>query len=455
VREWRGAGFVAAVIVAAMMAGCAKKPVTTVPVAPGAPHFPEYVFPAAPSGLAAPAIVDQHAAAWQLLQSGDAKAADREFSAILKALPTFYPSEAGLGYAALARRDAGAAVSHFDKALAARADYAPALAGKGDALLAQGRTDAALDAFEGALAADKSLTTIAPRIDALKFRSAQDAVANARKAADAGRFDEARRLYQGAIAGSPDSAFLHRELALVERKAGDPAAALDQAQQAVKLDPNDARALTLVAEIYEGDKQWTKAADAYATVNAIEPSETLASKIEQMRQKAALELMPPEYKAIDGGASVTRAQLAALLGVHLEDLLRRARGSNAVLTTDTRTNWAAPWIMAVTRAGVMDVFPNHTFQPNTTIRRGDLAAAVSRVLTLVAAEKPRLAARWRDPRPKFSDISPAHLSYPAAARSVSAGVMAPLDGDTFQLGRPVTGTEALDAVSKLEALAKK
>jgi tetratricopeptide (TPR) repeat protein len=443
---------VAMVLVGA--AGCGAKPVTA-PVAPGAPHFPEFVFPAAPDGLAPADVTTHHESAWQLLQGGDAKAADREFTAILKLAPTFYPSEAGLGYAALARRDAGAAVAHFDKALAANPAYAAALAGKGDALLAQGRNDAALEAFEAAVAADSSLTALPPRIDALRFRQAQDVVANARKAADAGRFDEARRAYEGAIAASPDSAFLHRELAVVERRAGDTAAAVAQAQQAVKLDPGDTRALALIAEIYEGDKQWAKAADAYAAVNAIEPSEALVAKIDQMRQKAALELMPAEYQAIDGTPSVTRAQLAALIGVHLEDLLRRARGSNAVLTTDTRTSWAAPWIMAVTRAGVMDAFPNHTFQPSAMVRRGDLASAASRVLTLIAAEKPKLATKWRDARPRFSDLSPAHLSYPAAARSVSAGVMAPLEGETFQLARAVTGAEALDAVSKLEALAKK
>jgi tetratricopeptide (TPR) repeat protein len=436
------------------VAACAKKPVT-VPVAPGAPHFPEYVFPAAPPPLSVGPVADQHAAAWQVLQSGDPKAADREFTTILKASPGFYPAEAGLGYAALARRDAGAAIGHFDKALAANATYAPALAGKGDALLSQGHAESALEAFQAALTADASLTAVGSRIDALKFRLAQDAVTSARKAADAGRFDEARRLYEGAIAASPESAFLHRELALVQRKAGDTAAAIDQAQQAAKLDPGDARALALIAEIYEGDKQWAKAADAYAAVNAIEPSEAVASKIDQMRQKAALDLMPADYKSIDAAPSVTRAQLAALLGVHLEDLLRRARGSNAVVTTDIRSNWAAPWIMAVTRAGVMEPFPNHTFQPNTMVRRGDLAAAVSRVLSLIATEKPRLAARWRDPRPTFSDLPPAHLSYPAAARSVSAGVMTTLGGDTFQLAREVTGAEAVDAVTKLEGLAKK
>src|SRR4030095_12762948 len=67
------------------------------------------------------------------------------------------------------------------------------------------------------------------------------------------------------------------------------------------------------------------------------------------------------------------------------------------------------------------------------------AAAVSRVLSLIAVDNPRLAARWRDPRPKFSDISPAHLSYPAAARSVSAGVMAKPAGGTLQRHTRATG----------------
>src|SRR4030095_9861036 len=97
-----------------------------------------------------------------------------------------------------------------------------------------------------------------------------------RSAPAGGRCAEARRAYQGAIAASPESAFLHRELALVERRAGDTAAAVDQAQQAPTLDPGDTRALALIAEIYESDKQWAKAADAYTAVNAVEPSETIA-----------------------------------------------------------------------------------------------------------------------------------------------------------------------------------
>jgi tetratricopeptide (TPR) repeat protein len=435
------------------VAGCAKKPVN-VPAPAGAPRFGDFVFPTAGANLAAPAVLTQHQTAWQTLQAGDAKAAERDFTEILRQAPDFYPAEAGLGYAALARKDSQAALAHFDKALARHGAYAPALAGRGESLLSLGRADAAADAFQAALTADPSLTALRGRADVLKFRGVQQSIETARKAAEAGKLDEARSGYLAAIASSPESAFLYRELAAIEHKSGDRASALVHARQAVNLDPSDGRALLLIAEVLEGNGEWTKAADAYVAANAVEPSDATAAKVDQMREKAAFEAMPEQYRSIEASPTVTRAQLAALLGTRLGDTLRRAPAKPVVIT-DVRTNWAAPWIQSVTRAGVIEPFPNHTFQPNTTVRRGDLAQAVSRVLALVATANPRLAARWRDPRPKFADVGPTHLLYPAAARAVSAGVMELLEGGSFQLTRPVTGSEARDAVSKLEALAKK
>lgn len=412
------------------------------------------MFPAGPVTLGTPEIWERHRTSWATLQGGDVRAADRGFTAVLKESPEFYPATAGRGYAALARKDAQDALAHFDRALAANPAYAPALAGRGEALLIAGRADAALAAFEAALAADPGLTALRSRVDVLKFRAVQQHIESARKAADAGRAEEARREYLVAIAASPESAFLYRELAAVERRAGDLGSALVHAEQAVALDASDTRALTLIAEVREANSEWAKAADAYAAVHAIEPSDALVARIDAMREKAAFEALPEEYRNIEAAPTITRGQLAALLGVRLEELIRRARTANTAVMTDLRGHWAAPWILAVTRARIMEPFPNHTFQPGGIVRRVDLAQAVSRVLTMIGTEKPRLAVRWRDPRPRFSDVGPGHLNYPAAARAVSAGIMAPIEGDAFRLTRPVTGAEAADAVSKLAALTK-
>ncbi len=434
-----------------LVSACAPK--VAPPSVPGAPRFPDFIPPTAPANLAPPDVVRRHDDAWQLLQAGDLRGAERQFAALLKQTPAFYPSHAGLGYAALARKDFKDAVPNFDRALTGEPGYVPALVGRAEALLAIGDRAGALASFEAALAADPSRSSLRERVEVLRFRGLQDDIAAARKAAESGRLAEARQLYERAIAASPESPFLHRELATVERRDGTMAAALAHADKAIALDPNEPRSFILLGEIYEAQSEFARAADAYASAAALEPSNALSDKIQMLHERTAFAAMPVEYQAIEQSPTVTRGQLAALIGVHLDDLLKRARRRAPVVMTDTRGNWAAPWILAVTRAGVMDPYSNHTFQPNAIVRRADLAAAASQALSLIAVERPRVAAGWRNPRRRFPDLPPGHLGFPAAALAVEAGVMSPMDDGTFQLTRPVTGAEALAAVKKLEALA--
>ena len=101
----------------------------------------------------------------------------------------------------------------------------------------------------------------------------------------------------------------------------------------------------------------------------------------------------------------------------------------------------------------MDTLPNYEFEPGRQVRRAELATTVSRLLTLIAAAKPELAKKWSAARVTVNDVAPAHLSYPAVSAVVAAGVM-PLANGNFDLLRPVTGAEAMDIVSRLEALAR-
>lgn len=431
---------------------CAPK--TAAPPTPAAPKYPDFVFPATPEGIGTPATLERHKAGWQWLQAGDLKAADRNFTQALKLAADFYPAEAGLGYSQLARKAYDEALMHFDRAIVLNPRYAPALVGRGEALLARGEKDEALKSFEAALGADPDLGALRSRVEVLRFQNAQQAVTAARQAAESGRLGDARKGYEDAIAGSPQSPFLYRELAAVERRDNDLAAALVHAQKASELDPTDPRALVLTGEILEARGDTASAIRSYEAALALEPSDSLARRVDDLRERAAIAELPPEFHAIDSSPTITRAGLAALIGVRLDDLLRRANRGGAVLMTDTRASWAAPWILAVARAGVMEPYPNHTFQPDAIVRRSDLAVVASRALSLIAAERPALAARWREAdRRRFLDVSQGHLSYPAVSLVVEAGVMQPDADGAFQLGRPVTGAEAVAAVRKLEELA--
>jgi tetratricopeptide (TPR) repeat protein len=437
-----------------LSAACGPTRIELPPPGAASEKYPDYVFPAHMSDLGTPAAQERHKAGWLWLQAGDLKAAERNFQTALGLSKDFYPAEAGLGYVNLARKDLEGAATHFDRAIVVNPRYAAALVGRGEALLGLGDRDMALKSLEAAVVADPALASLRTRIEVLRVRGLQDDVAGARKAMESGRFDEARRLYDRAISASPDSPFLYREVADVARRQGDMDTALRQAQAALELEPSDVRAQTLIGEIHESRNDTVKAVAAYEAALALEPNEALERKVDTLREALALAALPAEFQAIESATMLSREQLAALVGVRLDDLFKRAPRRNAVVITDTRGSWAIPWIMSVTRAGVMEVYPNHTFQPAAVVRRGDLADAASRVLSLIAAEKPTLASAWRNTRRQFADVPPAHLSYPAASVAVEAGVMEPLSDGSFQLSRLVTGAEAVAAVRKLEELAE-
>jgi tetratricopeptide (TPR) repeat protein len=453
----------ATLLVAGVLAGtlgaCAPRTAPLPP--PGAARFPAFVYPTPPDALAAHPAAARHQLGWQWLQAGDFRQAERHFLGALKeSAQAFYPAEAGLGYVALAQQDHRRAVEHFDRAVAANPGYVPALIGRGEAQLALGESDSALASFEAALAADPQiaadpqLATVRSRVEVLRVRGMQEAVASARQAAQAGRLAEARTAYSKAIAASPESPFLHRELAEVELRDGNAAGAFTHATRAAELDPADARALVILADLHERKGEYDRSLEALVAAAALEPNEALDARIEGLRARAAFAAMPEPYRAIESSPTITRAQLASLIGVRLEDLLKRAGRRTAVVVTDTRGNWAASWILSVTRAGIMEAYPNYTFQPDALVRRSDLAAAVSRALTLIAAENPKLGAAWRNVRRRFPDVPPGHLSLPAISLAVEAGAMSTLPDGSFQLTRPVTGAEAIAAVTRLQELSE-
>ena len=169
-----------------------------------------------------------------------------------------------------------------------------------------------------------------------------------------------------------------------------------------------------------------------------------------MMERASDDRLPAEFQAMAGLRQISRGDLAALLGIRLEDILRGAPERDVVVT-DVQGHWAAAWIAQVARTRVIDPFANHTFQPGNLITRADLAGAVSRVVAIMAARRPALGALLTE-RPQMADVAMAHLSYPAAAVAVASGVMPLLEGGRFQVAQPVSGAAAIDVIARVRAL---
>jgi hypothetical protein len=159
-----------------------------------------------------------------------------------------------------------------------------------------------------------------------------------------------------------------------------------------------------------------------------------------VRQALELLQMPEEYQAIAAAPRISRADLAALLAVKVTALSRVPAGAPKV-AIDISGSWAREHIIKALGLDLIDVYPNHTFQPGATVRRGELARAVARVLDLL---------KWAPaPTPALSDMTPSNLYYAAAARVVAAGLMDLSPRGAFEAWRPVSGQEAVDVIEGL------
>jgi tetratricopeptide (TPR) repeat protein len=441
---WREPVWLALIL---LVSGCAVK---TAPPLPPTLKYPEFVYPTPMPAAAREAMaVDL---GWRFLQNDDLSNAEREFSGALKSAPDSRAAKAGEGYVSLARHDYMRALDYFDLALRGAPAYAPALVGKGLTLLSVNRDRDARAAFEAAMKADPSLTNLSARVDVLKFREIQNLIAAARTAMNAGRLDEARTGYQRAIAATPDSAVLYRELGMVERRSGNVAAALEQFNRAVMLDPADAISLGQVGELLEGRDDFAGAETAFRRAHDVDPSAGYDRKADAAAARTREARLPAEYRALASAPQITRGDLAALIGIRLEDLLQQAPRTAEVIT-DTAGHWAASWIAEVAAAAVMPPFDNHTFQPRAPVRRVDLAEAVNALLRIASRTRPALQTRIAS-RPTIPDVNTSHLNYPAVAAAVSAGILPLVEGGRFDTERPVSGTDAIAALDRLRALAQ-
>jgi tetratricopeptide (TPR) repeat protein len=440
-----------AIVVMAGAAACAVHPPPAVVTSPLYPDFPALVVPATlkPS----PDMAQRHDEAWRRLQSGDLGGARRDYQAILARDPTFYPAAAGLGFVAIANHDYREAAAQFGAAIQANGRYRPALDGRADAAVAAGDDTAAIVALEAVLKVDPANDGVRNRLDVVRFRQVRQKIDAARRSREAGRLDEAQATLEAALAAAPPGAVIFRELALVAMAKSDLTAAEGDARQAIQTDASDAESWAALGAVLDKAVRSREAAEAYDKAFSLDPRPAWRDRRDALRARADEEAEPKAFRDIASASTVTRADVAAMIGLRLPDVLARSPRHVTVVATDARGSWAATWILQVTQAGVMDVFSNHTFQPDGIVKRGTLAEVVSRLLAVLSSERGSDLSRWKALTPPFEDVPSGSPAYAAAALSVAAGAMTAVGG-RFGSTQPATGADLVAAIARLQQLAR-
>jgi thioredoxin-like negative regulator of GroEL len=424
----------AATVIAATLAviACAHPP----PVR--TPESEDLVYPAARPGELRPGEAEAIEKAWRKVLTGDVTGADRAFRRILAARPGLLPAETGLAFAHLRAGRIPEAGNAFDSALARRPEYLPALMGAASVAVRKGDLDRALDLYRRAAAAEPADSRARRRLAEVKLRVTEKRVAEAKKSIDDGNTLAATLAYKHALDAAPEVAGLR--LALAELYLGEGEA--HEAAAVLAADPGGDRLTRLrLAEVLSGLGEYRQALETLNQVLAKDPRDPEARiRARETREALILSELPEEYRRIAIAPRVSRAELAALLCINVSALARLPGGEPKV-AVDISGSWARNHIARVLALDVMDLFPNHTFQPGVSVRRGDLARSAARVLDLVGARA--------GPGAAPVDMAPANAAYEAVVRVVGAGLME-LNGEGgFEPGRAVTGREGLDVIEAL------
>jgi len=419
-----------------LLGACAPK------VVPPPPEGEDYVYPT-PTPEAEVSVKESDALekAWRKVLAGDVEGAIRAYRKILDRRPGLASAETGLAYAHLRGGQAQAAAAQFATTLEHAPGYVPALVGAGTTAFRRGDVDAALALYQQALEAAADNPLVRKRAAGLKLQVTERHMAAAREAARIGDDETAAREYRAALEVAPELAEMRLALAELEVTHGDTAAAV----ATLRDDPSSDREVQLrLGQVLLGRGEYDEAQKMYREMLAGDPGDAEARQGERTAQEALdFQAQPEEYRQIASSARATRADLAALLAVKV-GALQRLPPREPRLAVDITGSWARESIATVVGLGIMEVYPNHTFEPRGTVRRADLARASSRVLVRLG---------WQGgPGPAPADMRPSHLDHDAVRRVVGAGLMALGPEGQFEPWRPVGGQEATEVVEALSRL---
>lgn len=415
--------------------GCAQKP----PQAPQSPDA-DFVFPLPGPGELSRKETPMFDRAWNNILAGRTVEALEVLRKLAATKPARASVDTAIAFAELRATKNDEARAAFSNVLRAKSDYLPALLGAAATERRTGHLDAALALYERAakLKTDEPATR---RVGELRLAIAERSLQEARSLSSQGKNDEALRSLHRALEVAPDLGAARIDLATRLAARGDRTEAIRVLNAAPTLDRD---VLFTLANLQREDGNLAGYEATLRRVLEVSPDDPEASEalrtLDSERERLT---MPEALRDLASATRVTRAELVALIIVKVP-ALRNLKGNTPEVASDLGRTWAKDYVIRGISLGVMDVFPNHTFQPAGIIRRGELARAAARVLDLM---------QWpRGESPGPTDMSPSHLQYASVVRVMEAGLMDRTATGAFEPWRIVTGADVVTVVNSLARL---
>ncbi len=176
-------------------------------------------------------------------------------------------------------------------------------------------------------------------------------------------------------------------------------------------------------------------------------------RIKSLQNKLGIFELPSQYESIVSSETITNEEIAALLGVKFKGIVEEVTAKPPIII-DIATSWASKFILQMTFLGLLDVYPNHTFQPKKIVIRAEMADILLRLTRYLEKKEHSFIRQIPPERIQISDISKKNYYYQPIIYCVSYGIMDLYPDRTFKPDLPVSGQEFIRALDIIMALIK-
>lgn len=381
-------------------------------------------------------------------QKGNQKTARIQFQKILKRSPDYFPASLAIGYTYLAEDNPNPAEQYVRKALELFPDYAQAHFALAQILEAKQDYVGAITELNEVARLDPSYPNVQQTQNILKLKSTEQYLNQAKSLAESNP-DEALRNLQSAREIAPEIPEISLQIANILIRQDNCQDAVTFLEESLQDSPDDLEIKRKLAGCMESLRDYEKALTLYQSIFAEEPpGPEERQKIETLQKLIAVKRLPEEFHSIPSTGQITRGQLAALIMVNLE-FLSKYKSLNSSIIVDTFDYWGKNFVQKTVDLGIMDIYPNRTFQPNIPISKLELAKAASRLLEILETNE---GVQVQKMEIEIPDVSKRNVYYRMLEQALSAELLS-LDTDgNFHPARNVSGAEAISMVNRVQAI---
>jgi len=387
--------------------------------------------------------------AWRYIQEGRAKKAEKIINK-LGSQNSFYYT--GLGFVSLILEYPQRAEQYFRASISEFPEMSLAHVGLAQIYQKSGQEDLAFVEYREILKVEPEHPWAKPQYEEIKRSKTEELQRAASGYLTAGDLEKSKEAYLKALYYTPDAMEAHLALARIYKREEDLQRALVHFKAAASSVPQNTDIQMEYADTLFQAGELKKSLALYEELNQKDSDNSeIQQRLETIKNRLGIFKLPSQYDSIQFSEAISKEDIAALLSVKFKNIIDEPKGKPPIII-DISTSWATQFILHTASLGILDVYPNHTFQPKKIITRAEMAEVLFRLVEHLKRKGYSFIQQIPPDRIQIADVSPGNYYYRPILLVVSYDIMDLSRDRKFNPDLAVSGQEAIRLVELILAL---